>query len=98
MFEVLYSAAADADVRAAVRYARRHAPATAERWFARLRAGIDSLSAMPERFPVVGDAARIGFETREMLFGNRRHAYRIRYRILQNLVIVLSVERASRNR
>jgi plasmid stabilization system protein ParE len=98
MFEVVYTAEADADIRAAFRYALRRAPATARLWFDRLNACINGLAEMPERFPVVSDAARVGFETREMLFGNRRRAYRIRYRILQNLVVILSVVRASRNR
>lgn len=99
MFEVFYTAQAEADILSAYRAARRHAPLTAGLWLQRMYAAVDDLAEMPERFAVVDDdSADLGFEVREMLFGNRRRAYRIRYRIQPNLVVVLSVERASRNR
>ncbi len=99
MFEVFYTAESEAEIAAAYRAVSRRVPGTARRWIGRMLAAIDGLAEMPERYSVVeDDSDDLGYEVREMIFGKRRRAYRIRYRIIQDLVVILTVERASRNR
>lgn len=40
-------------------------------------AKMNTLDQHPDRYPLADDAAKIGIELRQMLYGHKRHVYRI---------------------
>jgi plasmid stabilization system protein ParE len=87
-----------ADVRAAVAWRSQRAPAHAARWHAGLLAAIRSLANGPERCPLADEAADLGLELRELLYGRRRNVYRILFLIDRQTVNILRVRHAARDR
>jgi plasmid stabilization system protein ParE len=75
----------------------RSADGGTDRWVARLMKVIATLSKMPERCPRAAEADDLGMELRELIFGKRRGAYRIPFRIEGQAVIVLRVRHAAQD-
>ncbi len=97
MADVIISAGAEDDLAEAYRYNSRAAPRSVDAWLARINASVQTLETSPERCAVVENTAAYGFEVRELLFGKHRGTYRIRFRIRDSTVIVLSIRRATRD-
>ena len=95
-FSVNISARAEADIDAALVWIRAQAPTTAQRWYDRLRAAMETLETMPERFSLAAEAVELQLELRELLFGKRRGTFRILFTIQGSTVHVLHVRRAAR--
>jgi plasmid stabilization system protein ParE len=87
-----------ADVRAAVAWRSRQSPSHAARWHAGLLAAIRSLANGPDRCPLADEAADLGRELRELLYGRRRNVYRILFTIDGQTVNILRVRHAAQNR
>lgn len=76
------------------RQARHRAPV----WFARLESAILSLGVSPRAV-----SYRSGFESRatpckQLLFGRRRHVYRVYFSVLDDVVKILHVRHGARRR
>ena len=59
-------------------------------------AAIDSLKILPTRFGLAAEAATVGLELRELLYGKRTGTYRVLYTVTGQTVRVLHVRHASR--
>jgi plasmid stabilization system protein ParE len=70
----------------------RQAPENAIRWYERLLDSIRSLADFPQRCPVAPEAASVGMEIRQLLFGD----YRILFTISGKVVQALHVRHAAR--
>ena len=95
-FSVQVSARAQADIDAALTWAAAQAPLTAQRWYNRLLAAVQTLQSMPARCPLAAEAADLGIELRELSFGKRRGTFRILFKVDASVVHVLHVRRATR--
>jgi plasmid stabilization system protein ParE len=70
-----------------------HAGETGLRWFEGLQIAILSLQDMPERCPLAPENPSVPFEMRQLLYGSRRHRYRILFTIRAEEVIILHIRR-----
>lgn len=78
--------------------AARSGPASAARWRDRLIARLDGLADHPGRYPPADEAAGLGVDLRVMLFGRRRHVYRVLFTIDGDTVNVHRVRHAAQDR
>jgi plasmid stabilization system protein ParE len=95
-YQVRVTARAERDAEAAIRYLRRHSRATAWRWHAALLEAVRSLEGQPERCGLAPEAEELAIELRQLLFGKRRHVYRLLFTIAGNTVNVLHIRHATR--
>lgn len=70
-----------------------YAGETGLRWFQGLEASILSLRSMPERCPLAPENPSVPFEMRQLLYGSKRHRYRILFTIDGENVIILRIRR-----
>ena len=70
-----------------------HAPA----WHEGLLKAIESLEQNPLRCPVVPEEEDAIAEARQLLYGNKRHAYRIIFEVHGDTVTVLQVRHSARH-
>ncbi len=97
-FQVRISARAERDVDDVLRwFQRERATAAGARWFAQLLARIDTLEKQPVRCRSADEAADVGIELRELLFGRRRGMYRILFEIQGQVVHILRIRHAARD-
>ena len=89
---------ARADIRAKVAWLRQRSPAAASKWHAGLRATIASLADSPEHCPLADEAADLGVDLRQLLFGRQRNVYRVLFTIDGQTVNVLRVRHAAQDR
>jgi len=73
-----------------------HAGDTGLRWFQGLRESITSLSEFPRRCPLAPENEEFPFEVRQLLYGNRPHAYRILFTIENDTVTILHIRHGRR--
>jgi toxin ParE1/3/4 len=87
-----------ADVTDAVNRISQQAPQAAANWHARLLARIQKLEESPHSNPLADEAAEVGIELREMLFGKRSGIWRILFTVQGDSVNVLHIRHAARER
>ena len=86
------------DIRSVVNWRSQQSASSAARWHAGLLNAIRSLCDNPERCPLADEAADLGMELRELLYGRRRNIYRILFTIEEQTVNVLRVRHAAQDR
>ena len=91
-YEVEISPAATAEIDAAYAWLLERTPQHAPEWYNRALDAMLSLADNPARCPFDDRAA----DTHKLLFGDKRHAYRIIFRIRGNTVHVLHVRHGAR--
>ena len=91
-------ARAMADIRAAVVWRSQRSASAAARWHAGILAAIRTLAGNPERCPLADEAADLGVDLRQLLYGRRRSVYRILFTIEGQAVNVLRVRHAAQDR
>ena len=74
----------------------REAPHRGLPWVGRFEQSVLSLSNFPERCTVVPKLCTADRTVRQLLFGRRRHVYRIYFAILGDVVSVLHVRHGAR--
>ena len=74
----------------------REAPYRGPQWFDRFEQSILSLSHLPERCTIVPKLSSGDRTVRQLLFGRRRHVYRIYMAIFGDVVSVLHVRHGAR--
>ncbi len=94
--QVNLSARAEADIEGILARLQTTAPVAMVGWYTRLMVVVQTLENHPIRCPLAAEAATLGFELRELLFGKRRSTFRILFRIDGDVVNVLHIRRASR--
>ncbi len=70
----------------------------AARWRTGLLRVVKDLETGPNRCPAADEAADLGVDLRELLYGRRRNVYRIRFTIDGQTVHVLRVRHAAQDR
>ncbi len=97
-YTIKSSSRADADIDAIVsRIERTVSGASAARWQAGLVTAVRKLATHPERYQLAHEADEIGIELRQMLYGRKRHVYRILYTIDGQTVNIHSVRHAAQD-
>src|SRR5437879_13547305 len=77
-YRVILTPEAEADLRTAYRYIRRHAPRAAREWIQHARQSVKSLSHHPERCPLARESVSFDEPIRELSFGSgNRGTYRV---------------------
>jgi plasmid stabilization system protein ParE len=88
-----------ADIRNATgRIQQLVSPASATRWHDGVWAKMRSLATLPEMWPLADEAADLGLELREVLYGHRHHVYRILFTIDGQTVNIHRVRHAAQDR
>jgi plasmid stabilization system protein ParE len=67
-----------------------------QRWFRKLKEAINSLAEMPERCMLAPENADSSFEVRQLLYGHKRHQYRVLFTIEADTVVVLHIRHGRR--
>ncbi len=87
-----------ADIGGAVAWRSQRSSLDGARLHAGLLAAIRSLANRPDRCPLADEAADLGLELRELLYGRRRSVYRILFTITGQSVNVLRVRHTAQDR
>ncbi|HTI49472.1 MAG TPA: type II toxin-antitoxin system RelE/ParE family toxin [Planctomycetaceae bacterium] len=95
-YQIDVSPDAVTDIDAAFEYIARDSRVRAQKWLNGLQASIESLDRNPERCPLAPESAAFEVELRQLLFGNRRGAYRILFTISRRTVQVVRILHAAR--
>ena len=95
-YRVILTPEAEADLRTAYRYLRKHAPRAAREWIRRARQSIKTLSHHPERCPLAPESNSFDEPIRELLFGtSNRGTYRFLFAVFGQSVYILHVRHGS---
>jgi plasmid stabilization system protein ParE len=86
------------ELNAAYLWLLEQTPLHAPRWHNGLVDAVLSLENSPNRCPLVPESIGSNQEIRQLLYGNKHHAYRILFEIRGERVIVLHVVHAARDR
>jgi plasmid stabilization system protein ParE len=95
-FSVVVQPSAQTEMEAAYAWIAERAPLTAIKWYNRLLKAIGSLEDHPERCSLAPEDEFFPEEIRNLLYGKRRHAYRIIFTIRGDTIHVLHFRRGSR--
>lgn len=95
---VRFTRRALADVDAAVAYRAQQSATAAARWREGLLAQLTVLEQSPNLYPLADEAADLGVELRELLYGRRRNIHRILFTIEGQTVVVHRVRHAAQDR
>jgi len=79
------------EIDAIISILRDYSPEAAQRWYARFWAILKSLEWSPERFPIAPEDEHFRIGLRQVVFGKRKTATRILYRIRGSTVRILRV-------
>ena len=96
-YQVRFTRRALADVDASLAWlSSRSAPAA--RWRAGLIGRVAALEQSPDRYPLADEAAELGIDLRELIYGRRRGVYRILFTIDGSTVHIHRVRHAAQDR
>jgi plasmid stabilization system protein ParE len=80
-YRLKISADAADDIRRAYDFIERYSPVAATRWREGLFERLSILTDSPQRWPLAPEADAFKEPIRQLLYGKRRHVYRILYRV-----------------
>ena len=95
-YRVKFTPRAEQDLNRICATVSHEAPFRGPPWFDRLEQSILSLSDFPERCMVVPKLCSDQRTVRQLLFGRRRHVYRIYFAIFTDVVAILHVRHGAR--
>lgn len=101
-YRVILTPRALADADAATGYVRQFGPDRAARWFTGLTRAVLSLDEMPHRCGTAPEAAKLGVDLRQLLYGRRTSVYRVIFRIYEHepgegIVRVVAIRHGARD-
>jgi plasmid stabilization system protein ParE len=96
VYEVLVTRAADAEADEIFERIFQAAPSAAIRWYRGLLKAIHSLEHNPNRCPLAPEDEDFPEQMRNLLYGKRRHIYRVIFTIRNDTVYVLHIRHAAR--
>jgi plasmid stabilization system protein ParE len=89
---------AEVEIFEAASYIARFSPDAADRWLAGLAERLLSLEMMPRRCALAPESREFETEIRQLMYGRRRNAYRIVFRIVEpDVVEVVAVRHGARD-
>ena len=95
-YRVILTPEAEADLRTAYRYIRRHAPHAAREWIRRARQSVKTLSRHPIRCPLAPESVSFDEPIRELLCGSgNRGTYRVLFTVIGKSVYILHIRHGS---
>lgn len=94
-YEVIVLPRAEQEMEDAFEWLSRRTELHAPTWYNGLIEAILSLDELAERCPVTPEARKGGEKIRQLLYRDRRHAYRIIFAIRGSRVLVLHVRHAA---
>ena len=95
-FSVTLSSQAYDELQEAYEWLSQQTELHAPNWYNGLVDAVLSLEDNPTRCPRTSESSETSEETRQLLYGNRRHAYRIVFAIREQTVWVLHIQHAAR--
>lgn len=97
-FHVRLSRRAYADIDRVMGFiAERVGPESAARWRDGLIAVVDTLQTLPERCPLADEVEELGLQWRVLLYGRKRHVYRILFTIEGDTVTIHHVRHTAQD-
>jgi plasmid stabilization system protein ParE len=96
-FQVVFHPRARSDIAAALAWYARTGSAAADRWRTGLLRIIENLETDPNRYPAADEAADLGVDLRQLLYGRRRNVYRVLFTIEGQTVNILRVRHAAQD-
>ena len=98
VYRVSITDRAIADADEACTWILQDSPSEALKWFARLMEAIDTLRMLPHRCPLASESKGFSTPVHQMIYGNRRSAYRVLFWIQeeQRRVIVVRIRHCAR--
>ena len=96
IYEVMISVAAQVEMDEAFSWLVARSPMNGPLWYDHLVDAILSLADMPARCPLARESAEFEEDIRQLLVGDKRHAYRVLFAIRGGNVMVLHVRHAAR--
>jgi plasmid stabilization system protein ParE len=96
-YDVRLTAKAETDVEGVLIWFHHiQADLAGRRWFKKLFDSIATLEKLPERCGLAPEPEELQIELRELLFGNRRNAFRILFQIDGRVIHILHIRRGTR--
>ncbi|MBC7785801.1 MAG: type II toxin-antitoxin system RelE/ParE family toxin [Burkholderiales bacterium] len=95
-YAVIFTRTAERESHEVYRWLRDHTEQHSAEWYYGFYDAVQSLEIDPERCPLAPESAVVSVDVRRMLYGNRRHAYRVLYLIRGSSVYILHVRHAAR--
>ncbi len=96
-FQVVFRPRARSDIAATVAWFARTSPAAAARWRAGLLRIVENLETDPNRYPAADEAADLGVDLRQLLYGRRRNVHRVLFTIEGQTVNILRIRHAAQD-
>jgi len=95
-YRVILTPDAEADLRKAYVYIRKHAPQSAREWIRRARQKVKTLAQHPERCALAPESVSFEEPIRELLFGSgNRGTYRFLFAVINKSVFILHIRHGS---
>jgi plasmid stabilization system protein ParE len=91
-YRVSIGPSAEADIEEAYDWIAEQSPRNAARWFNGIKKAIESLESMPERYHAAMESPALGYEIRQLIYGN----YRVLFTVRDDTVYVLHVRHGAR--
>lgn len=95
-YEVLIMPSAEAEFEAAYLWIAERNPDAAVKWYNGVLDALLTLETFPERCPLAPERDAFDHEIRQLLHGNRRHAYRILFDVEGRNVRILHIRHGAR--
>ena len=89
---------AEAELEAACQWISERASEAAVKWFSGILDAVITLETFPERCPLAPESKAFNREIRQLIHGNRQHAYRIFFCVAVDKVRVLHIRHGARKR
>jgi plasmid stabilization system protein ParE len=96
-YTVRFTRRALADIDAAVAYRTQQSASAAARWRVGLLARVAELEQSPDRCPLADEAADLGLEPRQLLYGRRRNTHRLLFTIEGQTVTIHRIRHAAQD-
>ncbi len=94
-YRVIVMDPAEANLQHYYQRAAEQAPRTAEQWLERFQAAVQTLSSLPERWPIAPENGNFPTPVRQMLFGKGQSVYRVLFTIVEDEIWILHIRRST---
>jgi len=96
-FQAVFTRRANTDLAAMEMWLTQCGLPAVRRWRVRLLRIIENLEADPHRYPQAAEAADVGIDLREALFGRRPHVHRILFSMDEQTVTIQRIRHAAQD-
>ena len=97
-YRVHIQPSAEVELDDAYRWIAENSPLAAARWYQGLIAAMGTLRSFPERCPLAPENGAFSRTIRQLVYGRRRHRYRILFTVRADRVEILHIRHGARQR